>query len=121
MEENKISKLSVMEKDREFTKVIGNDSFTVRIPLPTQKATIISRTARALGGLSVESYLPEDYEYIRMLVTLNEVIVESPDLWEGADVCPDEALLGELWSFFITSGNSFQESLKKNNRKKESK
>lgn len=116
MEEMKYGKLTISETDREFSKTINGNIFTVEIPLPTLKATIIAQTSRAIGGGNVNSYLPEDYEFIRMVVTLNHVIISHPTWWTGANKCPDEELLYELWEHFKSSEIKFQEFLKKNTR-----
>jgi len=116
MEDIKFGNLTVTEADREFSKDFGKDKgiFTVRIPLPYQKASIFSSTSRAIGGLDVKSVRPEDYEYIRMIVTLNAVVVKSPQWWMGADNCPDDDFNFELWKFFLESESKFQGKLKKN-------
>jgi hypothetical protein len=122
MEEIKLSKLIVKESDREFTKQIGNgEKITIRIPLPTNKATIITQVSRVLGGMDIKSFPREEYDYIKMLITLNNVIVDSPKWWEGADLCPDEDLLFELWNFYLESEIKFKEFLKKNNNKESGK
>ncbi len=121
MEEIKYGKLIITEKDREFSKTIDGNNFTVSIPLPIQKATIIAQTSRALGGMNVNSFLPEDYEYIRKIITLNSVIVDHPKWWDGADSCPDDSLIDILWNFFLASDVKFQKFLKKNTGEKKSK
>jgi hypothetical protein len=117
MEEVKLSNLVIKESDREYTVSEKGENFTIRIPLPSEKAAIIAQTARSLGGLDIKCYPPEDYSFIRMIVTLNNVIVNSPKWWNGAEQCPDESLLMKLWNFYLKSENEFQAFLKKNNRK----
>jgi len=119
MEEIKISNLVITEKDREFTYNIGKgENITIRIPLPSKKAQIISQIARFLGGIDAKCFQPDDYNYIRMIVTLNSIIVESPEWWPGAEECPDEELLIKLWNFYLISEEKFKEQrLKKNNKK----
>ena len=107
--------LAILEKDREFSITISNGNFTIRIPLPLERATIIAQTARGLGGLDVKSFPPDDYEYVKIIITLNNIIIKSPDWWKGADACPDNSILVELWKFYQDSEIKFQEFLKKNN------
>ena len=114
MDEVKFRGLVITNDKREFTKTFKDEKFTVRIPLPFEKANIVATTARATGGLNINSIRPEDYEYLRMLVTLNATVVEYPSWWTAADKCPDEDLLFELWTFYIDSEKAFQEALKKN-------
>jgi hypothetical protein len=114
--EDKNSNLVVTEKDREFSIVINNDTFTVRMPLPGQKATIIAQISRAMGGLNINSFPEDDYEYIKMLVTLNNCIIDSPKWWTGAENCASNDLLNQLWKHFLDSEIKFQEFLKKNNK-----
>lgn len=89
--------------DRTFSKDFGKDfgKFSIKIPLPFEKSAIISSTSRALGGLSVDSMPKSDYEYIRMIITLNSVITDKPSWWEGADKCPDDDFLSQLWRWYI--------------------
>ena len=116
MEGQKDSNLAITEKEREFPITIGNDCFTIQIPLPGDRATIIARIARALGGMDIKSYPPDDYEYVRMLITLNNTIVDSPKWWKGVETCASHELLQELWKHFLDSEIKFQEFLKKNNK-----
>lgn len=120
-EEIKYKGLVITEAEREFSKDFGSDKagkeigkFTIRIPLPSEKAQIISLTSRATGGVSLESITSKDYEFIRMIVTLNYVIVNNPRWWNGADNCPDEDFLIDLWKFYLDSEEKFQKKLKKN-------
>jgi len=119
MEETiKFRKLIITNAEREFQTTKGEDTFSVKIPLPIEKSQIITRIARATGGMDVNSFKPEDYDYITMIITLNAVIVAKPDWWDGADKCPDEGLLWELYKFYIDSERQFQENLKKNSNAK---
>lgn len=114
-EEVKVRSMVISESDREFHKDFGeNGKFSIRIPLPVQKANIISATSRATGGLNITSMRAEDYEYIRMIVTLNNVITSNPDWWKGADSCMDEDFLYDLWKWYTDSEKEFQGRLKKN-------
>lgn len=120
-EEIKYKGLNITDSEREFTEKFGKDmtgkddnSFTIMIPLPFQKVRIISATAQALGGISVDNILQADYEYARMIITLNYVITKHPKWWDGADKCPDDDFLYELWKFFLESEQKFQKFIKKN-------
>ena len=113
-EEIKIKSLVITEKEREFTTNINGDDFTIRIPLPSDKITIMALTARVLGGQDLKAFPPNDTEYARMLVTLNNVLVGSPKWWTGASNCIDETVLSKLWQHYLDSEIKFQEFLKKN-------
>jgi len=114
-EEIKFKSLVIKESDREFTRQFGESgSFTVRIPLPYQKTAIISATSRATGNAPIESLTVEEREYTRMIVTLNSVIVKSPDWWKGAETCPNDDFLEEVWTFYLDSEKKFLTELKKN-------
>jgi len=117
MEEIKFGALTVTEKDREQTKSINGENFTVRVPLPSEKARIIAQTARALGGQNINSFPDDDYNYIKKIITLNNVIVDHPKWWEGAEYCLDPNLLDQLWQLYLESELKLQDFLKKNNRK----
>lgn len=114
-EEIKLKGLSITEADREFTKDFPKlGSFTIRIPLPYEKARIISNTSRFLNGSSLESIQVRDYEFIRMLSTLDYVVVKHPEWWQSASDCANENFLEELWKFFVDCERKFDEFLKKN-------
>lgn len=117
MKEIKFGTLTITEKDREQSITINEDIFTVRVPLPSEKARIITQTSRALGGQNINSFIEEDYQYIKRLVTLNNVIVKNPDWWPGAENCLDPGLLDKLWELYLDAEEKFQDFLKKNNRK----
>ena len=108
--------LDVTEQDREFTKDFGKrGSFTLRIPLPQENVDIINMTSRILNGAPLNSIQASDYEYARMLVTLNYVIQSHPNWWSSADECPDEDfLVSKLWRFYLDSEKKFKDMLKKN-------
>jgi len=110
-----VSGFTVTEADREKTKVFGKKgSFTIKLPLPSEKIQIYAATSRVLGGANLNSIRGIDYEYARMIVTLNFVIIENPKWWDGADSCVDDNFLLELWSFYIEEEKRFSEFLKKN-------
>lgn len=117
MENMKLGNLVVTESDREFSKNIKGGNFTVKIPLPSQRVGIISLISRSLSGQDIKAFQPEDYEYVKILITLNNVIESNPNWWEGADKCMDEDLLAELWDFYQESEVKFKKFLKKNNNK----
>jgi len=113
-EDEKNSSLEVTEEERTFTKNFDKRGrFSILMPLPYQKANIISSTSRALGGASLDSIKAEEYEYIRMIITLNFVLNDTPKWWKGADNCADEEFLFKLWEFFLDSEKKFQDLLKK--------
>lgn len=116
MDEMKVRNLVIGPEQREFTKTFQGDkeAFTIRMPLPFEKSQIISLTARAAGGQDYKSMPEDDYEYIRMIVTLNSCIIKNPSWWPGAEKCPDESLLFDLWKWFMECEKAFQEALKKN-------
>jgi hypothetical protein len=113
-EEQKIKSLVITEKEREFSTSINDEEFVVRIPLPFEKSLIIAQTSRGLGGQDIKSFSAEDYEYVRMIITLNNVVVKSPKWWEGAGNCPDDTILIKLWNHYLNSEEKFQDFLKKN-------
>ena len=115
-EEIKFKGLTIGDAEREFTKDFGPKlgSFTVKIPLPFQKTQIMAITSRVLNGAPVESLRAQDYEYARMVATLDFVISKSPDWWSEAGNCPDDDFLMKLWDFYIDSEQKFFEFLKKN-------
>jgi len=112
-EEIKFRNVVITQEQREFSTTIEGDKFTLRIPLPFEKVHISSKISRAIGGSNLESIPASDYEYTRKIVTLNHVIVLNPDWWKGADQCPDEELLEQLWRFFGECEKKFSDSLKR--------
>ena len=110
----KLRNMIISEEDREFSTKIGEDEFTIRIPLPYERTHIIGQIARTFPGVDRKQISNEDYLYAQMLVTLNYVVIDSPDWWKGAGKCPDQDLLVELWTFYNSSETEFQKKLKKN-------
>ena len=115
MDDLKFKGIALTDGDREFSKNFGEKggTFTIRIPLPSQKMAIVSNTSRLLGGASLDSISAKDYEYARMIATLDFVITKNPDWWQGVNKCPDDSFLLELWKFYIESEESFFEKLRK--------
>jgi hypothetical protein len=113
----KFGKLTITESDREFSKKFGKDDelFTIRIPLPIEKIQINNSISRAIGGQPINSFDPTDYEFIKLIVTLNRVLVKTPEWWKGADLCLEADLLWKLYNFYLESEVTFSENLKKNN------
>jgi len=108
--------LSITDAERIKTKDFGDKTgkFTVKIPLPYERTQIAAATSRSLGGAPLNSIQATDYEYARMITTLNYVIQDSPGWWNGAESCPDNDFLYELWKFFLDVEEKFFEYLKKN-------
>jgi len=111
-EKLKYKKVLITEQEREFAITVGEDSFTIRIPTPIGKTQIYTSVARVVGE-SANALTLDEREYIKMIITLNHVLVNKPEWWEGADKCPDEELLYKLYSFYKKSEEDFQENLKK--------
>lgn len=104
---------TITEEERTFRKDFGKaGGFSVLMPRPSQKIGIISATASALGNKPMESIEPKAYDYTRMVVTLNSVIVDKPSWWEGAENCVDEELLESLWRFYLSCEMEFASRLK---------
>jgi len=115
-DEIKYKGLTITDAERVKSKNFGEKqgTFSVKIPLPFEKTQIYAAVSRALGGASLNSIQAEDYEYTRMIVSLNFVITAHPDWWEGADKCPDDDFIFELWKFYLKCEEEFQKFLKKN-------
>jgi len=47
-----------------------------------------------------------------MLVTLDMVIKESPEDWNGAEYCPDTDFIKELWGWYLDCETKFATKLK---------
>ena len=116
MDEIKFKGMTIPETERVHSKNFGEKAgtFEIKIPLPFEKVQIYNATSRAIGGADLASIRPEDYEYARMLVSLNFVVSESPKWWNGADNCVDDDFLLELWKFYLECEKKFQSWLKKN-------
>lgn len=113
MGELKIGSFAITDNHRQETKAFRGSNFTVQVPLPGERATILAMISRFMGS-DINTYTQTDYEYIRMLITLNNVVVESPDWWTNALDCIDEELLYDLWDFYLEKEKSFKQFLKKN-------
>ena len=112
MEEKLWKGLSV-EPLRKFEKSFeGYGSFELKAPNGFEKTRIITETARALDGYGKSSVAEADHEYVRMLVTLNKILTKTPDYWDGAENCPDEDLLIQLWRWSLDCEDEFASKLK---------
>lgn len=116
--------LSITDKDRHFQTTIRGESWEIKIPLPSEKMYIARRTADLTGGYSKEQIGADQYEYIRMGVTLQTCLVTFPEWWSGVDSCVDDSLIYDLWRFYLDSEDKFASRLKtvlksKNSRKSE--
>jgi hypothetical protein len=115
----KVGSFVITDAEREYTKIIGSDSFTLRIPTPLVKTLIGGRIARAAGVENIKALKESDLSLLTAVVTLNEILVKTPDWWKGADQCMDMEMIDTLYTFYLTSENEFQEKLKKNNSNKD--
>jgi len=113
-EDVKFKGIAITDEDRTFTKDFGKDlgSFSLMIPLPYEKSHIFSATSRAINGADVKSLPSSDYEYIRMVVTMNSVITNSPSWWDGADKCPDDDFIIQLWRWYLDCEKEFATRVK---------
>ena len=114
MEREIVGPLVITEEDR-TKKITVKDrgEYTLRYPNPIERATIAAITGQLLGGLSVQSVLPDDLERARVVATLSQVVTESPE-WFDAQKCLDEALLVKLFGEFEKFVAAFKARLKKN-------
>jgi hypothetical protein len=110
--------ISITTDDRRFGQKFNGEDFEVEMPLPSQKAYIISQIARVGGGFSREVLGEAQYGYITMCVTLQNQIVKHPDWWKGTDNCADENLLEEIWRFYLESEKNFDSRLKRKLKEK---
>lgn len=108
----------ITKEDRQFSKIINGDSFTVQVPTSYEKRVLIQTISNSIGGVNINSIPQMDYIYVEMIATLTIAIVKWPDWWEGADKCPDENLLGELWRFYLSAADLFADRLKKKSKTK---
>jgi len=106
------SGLSISDNDRTFTKTINGDSWSLKIPLPPTKMAIARRTIELSGGYTKDQIGESEFEYIRSCVTIQSVLSDSPDWWDGVDNCTDDNLISELWRFYLDSENEFASKLK---------
>ena len=103
-------------EDMDFEKVLKsvkalNSELQQCLP---DKIDIARATSSGIGGKPLNSIQAVDYEYARMIATLDVVIVESPEWWDSAGFCPDDDFLFELWAFFLKSEKKYSKNIKKN-------
>jgi hypothetical protein len=113
-DEIKVRNMVITIADRQKIIKIGDDNFTFQIPLPVERVQLSTQIANYIGGKDLKSLQAYEYQFAKMIVTLNFVIVKAPDWWEGSEKCIDDNLLGELYKEFNDFEEEFQESLKKN-------
>lgn len=113
-EDIKFKGFEITEDDRTFRKEFeeGGGNFSVVVPLPYEKTAIHTAVARSLGGLARDSVGKEEYEYARMVVTLNQVIKDKPAWWKGAQSCPSDDFLYALWRWYLDVEQEFDDRVK---------
>lgn len=111
----RVGSMVVTEDDRTFKKAFEErGSFTLRLPLPFERVHIMGSMVRTLGGAPTSSLSVFDQDYLRKVITLNVVLLDTPEGWKGADQCPDDELLANLWAWYMKCEEEFAEKLKKN-------
>ena len=110
----KIRGMIITLQDRQRIIKVGDDAFTVQIPLPGDRVNLSTQIANAIGGRDLKSIPTYEYQFTKMIVTLNFVLVKTPDWWDGAENCMDEDLLATLYKEYDEFEADFQKSLKKN-------
>jgi len=104
--------INITEEQRQFTKVIDGDSFTVKVSNSNERAIIALAISQAIGGQPITSVDPTEYENIKRVVTLCNVVVKGPDWWTNAADCPSSQLITELWRFSLESNEEFDSRLR---------
>ena len=85
--------------------------FVLQLATPRQNINIINRVSKELGGVnaSLFSISTADYEYTRMIITLDTVIIEAPSEWKSAYDCYHEDVLKKLYSEYQELEASFRQ------------
>ena len=110
----------VLNQD-DINKVItvGKESFKIKLPTPFIQQTIEREIAMRLGS-PVDSFPINAYNMIRMCVTLDAVLIDTPDWWTTAGECYDDGMLNDLWDKYLEEKETFRRSLREGKVKRPS-
>lgn len=102
-----------IKKDLTITKDFKNGVFVIELPNPRKKQDI----ARRIGyhfNCPLENIPANDIFTARVLITLDMILKKWPDWWKGSTECYDQALIFDLYNWYIDEENNLNEKLKKN-------
>lgn len=88
--------------------------FVIRFPLPHELREIELALAVMLQGQPVSAFSNGMLLNFRVYATLDKVLVEVPAWWkkmEGAEKCPDDALITELYRRYLQFYSEIQDRL----------
>ena len=88
--------------------------FTLAFPLPKDLRRIEVTVASKLEGQPSATFPEDTIQKIRVYATLDAVIIDAPEWWDGLDTaedCPDDDLIVELYRRYLRLYNQTQEAL----------
>ena len=121
MDENKqteaqLTQLGLSKKDLEETIELDSGKFTIKILYPYEKSHVVRLISDQAGNVS--NLFQEEADYVRMICTLMNCIVDSPDWFPGASECLDVDLLNDLFGRWEKLELALKAKLKKNKSSK---
>jgi hypothetical protein len=119
-EKFEVRNMLFLDEDRQKIIELGKDMFNIKALFPVDRKAIARRVAMDQNGLPANSYSSQDRYIMERAATIDQAVVESPEWWKNADLCPDESVLDSLYEGIVTWSNEFAEKLKKNKLNKRS-
>ena len=106
---------AIINGDRLSTDVTTRrGKFTLAFPLPKDLRRIEVTVASRLEGQPSSTFSDDTIQKIRVYATLDAVIVDAPEWWDGLDSaedCPDDDLIVELYRRYLRHYGQTQEAL----------
>jgi len=97
---------------------VKGEAFAVKFPNPIEQEKIEREIALRLGGSPLDSFPQIVYNSIRKCVTLDNILVDTPDWWTTAGECYDESITDELWEKYLEERDNFRRCLREGKFKK---
>ena len=107
----KLGRNVLMEHDLRFNIEHNGEVFVMKFPDPIVENQIETEIARRLGGYPRESFTENHLTKLRMIVTIDFLMVDSPTWFTSAGRCYDEQLIAKLFTEYVTFRESFQKKL----------
>lgn len=99
---------------------VKDEVFRIKFPTPIEQERIERDIALRLGGNPLDSIPASSYNAIRMCVTLDHIIEDSPEWWKTSGECYDEEILAKLWDEYLIERDKFRRLLRESKFKRNS-
>ena len=109
----RVGKQVLREHDLKFPITYKGEQFMMRLPAPYERAMLEAEVVRRLGGQRRDAFSITHLTEIEARVYVNELVVkeESPEWYESAWSCFDDALITKLYDGYLRFREKFARKL----------